>query len=66
MESAIVFTVNLLPYFSLVTFWLSILFFFFFLWLGFSGSDSDDPAFFANVTSVIIALLSGILLKLTN
>jgi len=66
MESAMVFTVNLLPYFSLVTFWLAILFFFFFLWLGFSGTDSDDPAFFANVASVIIALLSGILLKLTS
>jgi len=64
MESAIVFTVNLLPYLALVTFWLSI--FFFFLWLAFSGSDSDDPAFFANVASVIIALLSGILLKLTS
>jgi len=65
MESAIVFTVNLLPYLALVTFWLSILFFLF-LWLAFSGSDSDDPAFFANVASVIIALLSGILLKLTS
>jgi len=65
MESAIVFTVNLLPYLALVTFWLSI-FFFLFLWLAFSGSDSDDPAFFANVASVIIALLSGILLKLTS
>ena len=66
MESAIVFTVSLLPYLALVTFWLSILFFFLFLWLAFSGSDSDDPAFFANVASVIIALLSGILLKLTH
>jgi hypothetical protein len=60
------FTINLLPYFCLVTFWLSIFFFFLFLWVGFSGSDSDDPAFFANVASVIIALLSGILLKLTS
>ena len=60
------FTINLLPYFSLVTFWLAILFFFLFLWVGFSGSASDDPAFFANVASVIIALLSGILLKLTS
>jgi hypothetical protein len=51
---------------ALVTFWLSIFFFFLFLWLAFSGSDSDDPAFFANVASVIIALLSGILLKLTS
>ncbi len=66
MESAIVFTVNLLPYLALVTFWLSIFFFFLFLWLAFSGSDSDDPAFFANVASAIIALLSGILLKLTS
>ena len=58
------FTINLLPYFALVTFWLAIFFFFLFLWVGFSGSDSDDPAFFANVASVIIALLSGILLVL--
>jgi len=60
------FTINILPYFALVTFWLAICFFFLFLWVGFSGSDSDDPAFFANVASVIIALLSGILLKLTS
>jgi hypothetical protein len=60
------FTMNLLPYFALATFWLAIFFFFLFLWVGFSGSDSDDPAFFANVASVIIALLSGILLKLTS
>jgi hypothetical protein len=66
MDTIFSFTIDLLHYLSLVTFWLSLLFFFVFLWLGFSDSDGNDSAFFANVASVIIALLSGILLKLTS
>ena len=58
------FTINLLPYFALVMFWLSIFLFFMFSWMFFSESDRNDPVFFGLIGSIIIALLSGIVLKL--
>ena len=60
------FTLSILPYFALVMFWLSVPFFFLFLWSFVDSSPNHWNSLVVAIGSLIIALLSGILLKLVS